>query len=365
MKVVLHTQRLMEAVLLATQVIGKKESLPVLSCFLIEAFKNNIVIRATNLESGVEINIPARVSEPGVFAVPANIFLQTLKTIHTTETPIEYSNKNISIQTTSNTNNIHTLPHEEFPTLPIPKKGSRFSIPTKTLCGGIRSVVYAAASSTIRPEFSSVFITHKEEFLICVATDSFRLAEKKIPLSVKKTIPDILIPAKNSIDMLHLFEKNTEEAGCIVADNQLHVLAGNTSFISRVVDATFPHYEDIIPKNKNTEAILLKEDFINTLQKARTFSGEAQHIGFHIYPQKKIFSTTAQHANIGSMSDFVEAAITGEDIDINFNIPLIQDCLQSITTDSVVLRFAGPNKPLVIKGVSDETFLYLVMPLNK
>ena len=65
------------------------------------------------------------------------------------------------------------------------------------------------------------------------------------------------------------------------------------------------------------------------------------------------------------MSDSLNAAVTGEDIDIYFNTPLITECFQSISVDSVILQFAGANKPLVIEGVSDKTFRYLVMPLNR
>ena len=72
--------------------------------------------------------------------------------------------------------------------------------------------------------------------------------------------------------------------------------SGDTSFISRVVDAVFPQYETIIPTKADTEVTLLKEDMINTLQKARAFSGDAQHVGFHVYPKKRIFSISAQHA---------------------------------------------------------------------
>ena len=65
------------------------------------------------------------------------------------------------------------------------------------------------------------------------------------------------------------------------------------------------------------------------------------------------------------MSDSIDAALSGEDLDINFHIGYIADCLSSVESDSVVLGFAGAGKPLVIRGVSDSSFLYLVMPLNR
>jgi len=95
------------------------------------------------------------------------------------------------------------------------------------------------------------------------------------------------------------------------------------------------------------------------------FSGSDQHVGFHVYPKKKVFDVTAQSAAIGEMSDSLDSALSGEDVDMNFHIGYVTDCLQSIQSDSITLGFAGAGRPLVIRGVSDAAFTYLVMPLNR
>ena len=84
-----------------------------------------------------------------------------------------------------------------------------------------------------------------------------------------------------------------------------------------------------------------------------------------MYPKKKVFDLTAQSAAIGEMSDSLETALTGEDIDVNFHIGYVADALQSIPSDSLVLGFSGAGKPLVMRGVGDNTFTYLAMPLNR
>ena len=109
----------------------------------------------------------------------------------------------------------------------------------------------------------------------------------------------------------------------------------------------------------------MKSDLTDMLRKARVFSGTDQHIGLHIYPQKKIFSATARSSEVGEMSDTLEAAVSGEDLDINFHIGYIAECLSSIDSDSVTLSFAGVGRPLVMRGVGDASFMYLVMPLNR
>ena len=366
MHVMVEKQTLQEAVGLAVRVVGKKESLPVLSCVLCEATKNELVIRTTNLESAVDIRIPARVEKIGACAIPAQTLLQTIRTLRAGHISLTTEDKHIVCSSGGSRTAINTVPHEEFPSIPKPIDGIRFSLPHKVFLEGIRAVAYAASTSTIRQEFASIFLTHKDNAVVFVATDSFRLAEKKVYISIKKEPEDVLIPVKNALDLVYVFERSgDEEIVCTVADSQLHATLGSVSFVSRVVDAPFPDYESIIPKKTTTEATVLKEDFVAILQKASIFSGDTRQVGLHLYPKRKIFTASAQHTTIGEMSDAIDAAITGDDIDINFNIPFVSDCLQSVGADSIQLKFAGPGKPLIIEGVSDKTFRYLVMPLNR
>ena len=82
-------------------------------------------------------------------------------------------------------------------------------------------------------------------------------------------------------------------------------------------------------------------------------------------PNKSIFEIQTKNADIGENLQKIEATISGDPVEINFNHRYIVDCLQSIETDSISLDFSGPNRPLVIRPVADNSFLYLVMPMNR
>lgn len=234
------------------------------------------------------------------------------------------------------------------------------------LLHGIQSVVYAASPSMIRPELGSVYISIEGGGMTCVATDSFRLAEKKIAGASKKTSSEMLIPLKHANELLYVLERIAADEVHVIADEaQLTITGAGVRFVSRAVDAQFPNYREIIPRSFATEATVLKNDLTEVLRKARVFSGADQQVGFHIYPKRKIFTAIARSADIGEMSDSIDAALSGDDLDINFHIGYLADCLPSIQSDSIVLGFAGPGKPLVIRPVSDQSFMYLVMPLNR
>lgn len=365
MKIILPKQKLLDSAILAERITGKKESLPVLSCILLEAQKD-LIIRATNLEAGIDIHISGEIEEKGMIAVPASILTSTLRSINGDKVTLRSEEGNLLIEARGSKTLIKAIPHEEFPILSEgeDKKGSAVS--REKLLKGVQSVAYAASPSMIRPELGSVYVSLKNTGMICVATDSFRLAEKTITGVTGKDTGDILIPLKHVNELVYILEHIPgEQVDVHIEDFQLMVVSGGVKFVSRVVDANFPDYKTIIPKKATTETTLLKSDLTDMLRKARVFSGADQHVGLHIYPNKKIFSATARSPEVGEMSDTLEAAVSGEDLDINFHIGYIAECLSSIDSDSVTLSFAGVGKPLVMRGVGDASFMYLVMPLNR
>ncbi|HET8581512.1 MAG TPA: DNA polymerase III subunit beta [Candidatus Paceibacterota bacterium] len=365
MKTSCTQERLRAAVDIAERVVGKKESLPVLSCILLEAKGKALYVRATNLETGIEIAVPAEVMQEGVVAVPVGVFSHTVRTSRAEKIELSLDGQNLSIRSPHGETTLRTIAHDEFPSIPKETEGDAYQLSPKALLDGISAVAYAASQSMIRPELASILITAQDGTLTFAATDSFRLAEKRIPARAA-SIPDTLLPVKNALELTHVLSALPDEPiECRFSDSQLSVTAGTIYFMSRIVDATFPQYQAIIPKEFMTEAVLLKEDLNTTMKKARIFSAGTQQIGFHVYPSKKSFTATARTADIGETSDSIDAALEGSDLDINFNLQYLSDCFSSIRADSVSLQFGGLGKALVIKGVSDPTFLYLVMPLNR
>lgn len=365
MKIGTTKEKILNAVLIAERVVGKKESLPILSCILIDAQKE-LVIRATNLEAGVEINVPADVQEKGTIAVPATILSQTIRSINGDTVTLTSEEGNLLIESRGSKTLIKAVPQAEFPVLPTTTSKKGITLNRERITRGLQAVSYAASPSMIRPDLGSIYMTIKDGALTTVATDSFRLAEKTITGIGAKDEQDLLIPLKHALELTHILDRIDDESVTLATeDAQLVLSGGGVRFVSRVVDATFPNYKEIIPKNTATEATMLKADLSEMLRKARVFSGNDQHVGLHIYPKKKIFTATARSSDVGEMSDSIDAALTGDDLDINFHIGYLSECLSSIESDSVQLSFAGPGRPLVIRGVSDASFMYLVMPLNR
>lgn len=355
-----------KSVQLLHRVSGKNANLPVLSCILFEATPKKVLLRATNLDLGVEVEVPAKINTPGSIAVPAVILSQFTNSLSSeTKIVLEVEGSTLTISTKRGTTDIQTLPPHDFPSLPSIESDKVFLLPIKTLIQGIKAVSYSASTSSVKPELSSVYISYLDSKLTFVATDSFRLAEKSISLGNISQFDPILIPQKNIADLLRIFESIDEDVEVRVTQTQISFTIGSIFITSRLIDGVYPDYKQIIPKTPSTVLTCLKEEFIAILKKATIFSDSFHQIGFTIDPKKRSCELHASHANVGSFKEQLDASITGEALSINFNYRYLLDCFQSISTDSVSLSFNGLGKPLIIRGVGDNSFLYLVMPMNR
>ena len=366
MKIECIKDQLEEALGKADKIAGKNITLPVLSGLYLDARQNSLSIKATNLDLGISISLPVKVSEPGIVVVPARIISSFVSSLSKDKNiGITSKNQILEIKTSATKTQIKTLPSEDFSVIPEIDDDKAFSIPTRDFIFGIRSVIYAAAVGSIKPELSSISITHEGEFLVFAATDSFRLAEKKIRIKKVPHFKQILVPQKNAMEIIKIFDKGEEEISISIEEHQMALRSQNIYLTSRIIEGTFPDYRQIIPKETTSKAILLKQDLINSLKTSLIFSDAFNQLTLKLSPKAKNFEIESKNSTVGESTHAVEAVLEGEDISINVNHRYFTDCFQSITTDSISLNFSGQAKPIIIQGVGDTSFLYLVMPMNQ
>jgi DNA polymerase-3 subunit beta len=367
MKIICLKKDIDKAVEIASRVVSNNATLPVLRCLVFEATDKDVLVRATNLELSVETLFSAEVKKKGIVAVPASVLLSVLKTSSSnTKVSLEADENNCVLTIGGGKNTIKTISSEDFPTIPKPETKKKHIIPSNVLVQGFRNVLYSASASLIKPELASVYVYHEDGKMLFVATDSFRLAEKKVPYRTDEDIPAVIIPAKNAVELTRILEMKEEGDLEVFIDESQYSIQKNGLYVtSRIIDGSFPDYHSIMPKGATTEAVILKEDFSNSLKKGQIFSDKFGQVSLHVYPSKKSLTFSARNSDVGEVFDSVDAALKGEDLDISFNNRYLLDALQSIPGDSVSLSFAGVGKPLIIRGIGDDSFTYLVMPMNR
>lgn len=356
-----------ETVDTAIRIVSNSATLPVLRCLVFEAKEKSVIVRATNLELSIEKEFSAEIKTSGIVAIPAQILYSALKTSpQQIKVSIELIDNSIVLIIGGAKTTIKTIPVDDFPKIPQPETKTKYTLPKESLIKGIKSVLYSASTSLIKPELASVYMYQEDNNLIFVATDSFRLAEKKVLHKTEDELPTTIMPVKNTTELIRILEtQENSELDVFIDENQYSIKTKSLYITSRIIDGSFPDYKTILPKKTTTEVVVLKEDLLNTLKKAQVFSDKFGQITLHIYPEKKTFTISARNNDVGEIFDSLDAAISGDDLDISFNYKYLIDVFQSITSDSVSLSFAGFGKPLIIKGVSDNSFIYLVMPMNR
>jgi len=357
--------KLVYAIGKAEKVTSKNITLPVLSCILLEAENSILTIRATNLDIGLEIKIPVKMKEPGIIAVPGTILNNFISSLSDKNITLESKDGNLKITTNQSKSTLKTFSHEDFPTIPKISNEHSIQLNSKNFVKGLKSVFYSSSISSIRPVLGSVMVDSLEDNIVFAATDSFRLAEKKINVKKHKEFNQILIPFKNVGEIIRIFDDYNGDFDVFINQNQISFSYSDFYLTSRIVDGNFPNYEELIPKDIKTEVILLKQDFINNLRISNIFSNKFNQVTFSILPKDKIFRVTTKNADIGESLNNIEAVVKGNELQVSFNYKYIVDCFQSIDSDSVSLSFFDENKPMIIRGVSDKTFTYIVMPMNK
>ncbi|MCX6719416.1 MAG: DNA polymerase III subunit beta [Candidatus Taylorbacteria bacterium] len=369
MKLELHFQEFKKMVLLIERIAGKHMTLPVLSCLYFDIKKNQLNIKATNLDVGAEVYLSAKSDGEEVFAIPAITLSSFLGQVGDYDgiVYLESSSGNIQITTAKSKCVIKTVPHEDFPDIPKVSGEQTVVLPPETIVKGLRAVWYSASTSMVKPEFASVYVYSQNENLVFAATDSFRLAEKKVRLPAKVTISDILIPFKNVADITRVLESSHEDVNIMISKNLISFeIPHKVCIVSRAIDGVFPDYKQIIPKSFTTEIVALKQDVLNALKISNVFSDKFNQVKFIIDLESKIFEIRTKNSDVGENKTIVDATITGEKIDVNFNYKYIVDCFQSIDSDSISLQLSGSNKAMIITPVSgDKSFMYLVMPMNR
>jgi DNA polymerase III subunit beta len=368
MKLECNINTLLRVVDKASRATGKNLTLPVLSCLYLSADKDKglLSVKSTNLDIGSQFETKVNCSESGVVAVPAITLLNLLSSIkNDSEIKISLNNNNLEIESKNNTSKINCFPVDDFPSIPEVDKTNKVEIKIKDLVYGLKSVWYSASVSSIKPELSSIYIYPGDQSLIFVATDSFRLAEKKIHFKKTTDFQPILLPYKNIPDIIKILEGIDEDLTVYFDKNQIGMYFGPNHIISRVIEGSFPDYRQIIPKTNDTEVVLLKEDLIKTIKLAQVFSDNLNQIKFIIKNTDKSIELAAKNNEVGEYKENIPAKITGSDLEINFNHKYIMDAMQSIDSDSLTLSFSGMGKPMIIRGGGDGSFMYLVMPMNR
>lgn len=347
--------------------VSKQAITPLLQNIYIEVKDHMVLFRSTSIDTSSEIRMSVKVTEEGKCLIHGDTFTKLIQSIVTQEKNItlEVKDSVLLIQYGKNEHTIKLTPFEDFPFIPnISENATSISLPVEKYIEGITTVAFASAQSDLKPEIASVYVYSVENELVFVSTDSYRLAEKKIRL--KQNYPlNILIPNKLVSDFIKLLKQFTGDVTLEFNKNTLLVKNDEKVVHIRLIDGVFPNYRQIIPTSNTTTVTTLKHDVQNLIRTLSLFTDRYNQVGLTMLPEEKGCKISTENGDIGASQQFLESAIVGEPLTLSINVKYLADVLPYIYKESMVFECTTPQRPIVVKSVSDGSFTYLIMPLSR
>lgn len=367
MRFVCTQENLKRGLSITTHLAGRNQNLPILNNVLLETKNGVLILSSTNLEIGIKSQVRGKVEEEGSLTVPAKLLFDYIQSTKNEKIELKKEENNLKVINSNSQTIIKGLDASEFPLIPVIDKKNSISIKKEEIKKALSQVLFAAAVDSTRPEISGVLFDFNEDNLIMAATDSYRLAEKKIKLTKKNSFKKkIVIPSFTLQEINRILSEVEGDVDFVISlnDNQVLFEIDSTSLVSRIIEGEYPDYKQVIPTETKTEVILKKEIFKQSVKAASLFCRQGIN-DIHFIVLKDKVEIKALNDQVGENQSIMEVKTKGEENDIVFNYHYVLDVLNSITSEEVVLKINNNTLPGIIKPKEDEGYLYIIMPIKQ
>lgn len=367
MKISLIQDNLLGALQRVVYIVNKNTTLPILQNILLQVKENTITLITTNLELSITETIRGKVSEVGDVTIPGRLFYEYIQLLPKERVDIETEGQKIHITCKNFHTTILGMNADDFPLLPELPKGEEVLIQAKTLREGIASVLFAAAPDETRPEISGIFCNIEKGKMMLVATDSYRLAEKQLPLlqSSKESIK-VIFPARSMGELARVLSDVEGDVRLLLSENQAAVMTSDFTFTSRLIDGKYPDYQQVIPPNHKTRATVAVADFMKAVKGASLFAPSGVNdIHLNFYPDRREVEIVASSGQVGENRIVVAGEVLGDANSIVFNWRYLMEGVDRVKTKDVVVDLVNGTNPGVLRPKDETGYTYLIMPIKQ
>lgn len=347
--------------------VNTSTTLPVLNNILIKATNKRLFFSATNLEIAINYSIAADIKNEGAITVPAKLITNYVSLLEDEDLEMRVEDgMTLSIKSKTSQTKIKGISPDEFPIIPKVEKDATIYITAHDLAEAIDHTAFSAAVTSTRPVLTGVYVFTDKDILKTVATDGFRLAEKKTKLTkkVEKNI-ECIIPVRTLLELGRIlgtkYEKETVEMH--VSKNQVLFVVDNVELISRLIEGKFPDYEKIIPKATRTKIETEVGHLTMATKRVNLFARENNNSIRLTATNNGILQISTDETRIGEEKADVEIKMQGENNKVTLNSQYLLDVLSHLK-DGVSIEMDEKLTPVVVKPVKQTNYLYIIMPLK-
>ena len=358
-----------KALLITSRFVSARAQLPVLANILLSAKKTKLTISSTNLEISASIGIGAKIKEEGELTIPARVISEIVSNLSPGSLSLESSEEILKLSSSNFSSKISGMNSNDFPKVPQSlNKAESLVLPKKELLEAFSQVSFAVSTDEARPILTGVLFLFTKEGLKIVATDGFRLSQKKINLKNTSKVSKFVLP-KNIILELSRIESEGEEFLLEVKEKENQALFAFDELVlsSRVLDGEYPDFEKIIPKSASIKVRVDKEEFLRIVKLSSVFARDSANI-VKVKVLKNSLKLSAESSQAGNQEGTIDAKVEGTippgEFDISFNYKFLEDFLRVVSGEEILMEFNDASSPGVFTDLKDPNFLHLIMPVK-
>jgi len=374
MKITIETAKLLEIIDLGLRFVSKNATLPILQNFYFKASIDSLLLRATDMEKYIEIEMPCKVTMEGAITVNARMFSDIVKTIEEKELELSVDQKSqiMTLKSAKDTFDINGIAASEYVALPEMPNENTMDVETQLFAEGVSKVEYAVTEKNFSPVLTWVLLKAKEKNLIFVGTDSFRLSEFKAQSSIKESDFALIVPKITMTDIQKISEyamsNETDTITVKYSENliafQVQVKDMKILATSLLIQGNFPEYdrEEIMPRSFNTKILVDKNLCEKAIRKIGILTRDINNY-IQIETTKDSVVISSGKTDKGAGTTNIPAIVEWPQVTFGINGKYITDFIKIIKGDELVFNVIDNQKPLILMDKDETNYRYVVRPL--
>lgn len=364
MKVSVTQEKIARALNLVKDIAASRNELAILNNILLRTDGGRLLVAATNLEIASMQYIGAKIDKPGSITIPARLVSEFISNLPSGTVELEVKDSHLHITSGKFSSVINGVVADEYPELPVidEEKAVRYVFPVDDLKKAIAQTKIAVSADMMRAALTGVLWHTYDGYLYLAATDGYRLAEKKMMKSSDEL--SAIIPA-STLSEVSKSLGDEKEVTVLFDDEQVCFKTNESEITSRLIDARFPDYRQLIPVSSETEVAIKKADFARVTKIAALFARESGGgITLNASKESSILSIHSIASELGENTSEATATVSSDGT-VTLNSRYLTEVLNIIDADDITFSFNGKLSPCVIREqVKQPDYTHIIMPLK-
>ncbi|MBI3455372.1 MAG: DNA polymerase III subunit beta [Candidatus Rokubacteria bacterium] len=362
MEIQVAREPFLRALQLVQNIVEPRQTLPILANVLIETEEGGLRVAATDLEVGARVAVPATVVRPGGITLAARKLLELVR-----ELPVQpitlrlQENGWVQLLCGPATFRLVGLPAEEYPPLEAGEADGWVGIEGGRLRVMLARTSYAMSQDESRPFLNGLYLVIKKGEVRLVATDGHRLALARIAVDAEREMSGI-VPRKAVLEVSRVVAGG-EAVTLAVRENQFFLRTPGVALTSKLIEGTFPNYEQVLPRSHPRRLVVEREPLIAALRRVSVVADDrTRPVRLTAGPGAVRLSASSQEH--GEAEEVLPAEFAGDELMIGFNTRYVLEALGPLEGDRVVVELKDALSPGVFKSAGDEEHVCVIMPMR-